>query len=61
MQYHNLMQSKWYHTLLLLGTVTPSLAKYAMSNLGEADRTVGLLGAFNTVGSIIGTFLPTFS
>ncbi len=46
--------------LLLLGTVTPSLAKYTMNNLGEAGRTVGLLGAFNTIGSIIGTFLPTF-
>lgn len=46
--------------LFLLGTVTPSLAKYSVSNLSESGRTVGTLGAFNTVGSIIGTFVPTF-
>jgi len=46
--------------LFLLGTVTPSLAKYAVGNLEESGRTVGTLGAFNTVGSIIGTFVPTF-
>lgn len=46
--------------LFLLGTVTPSLAKYTMDNLDDNGRTVGTLGAFNTVGSIIGTFLPTF-
>jgi spermidine synthase len=46
--------------LILLGTVTPSLAKYAMDNVGNAGKTVGMLGAYNTIGSIIGTFLPTF-
>lgn len=46
--------------LFLLGTVTPSLAKYTMDNLEDNGRTVGTLGAFNTIGSIIGTFLPTF-
>lgn len=46
--------------LFLLGTVTPSLAKYAMSSLEENGRTIGNLGAFNTIGSIIGTFVPTF-
>ena len=46
--------------LFLLGTVTPSLAKYAMSSLEENGRTIGTLGAFNTIGSIIGTFVPTF-
>lgn len=46
--------------LLLLGTVTPSLAKYATDSLDENGRVVGNLGAFNTAGSIIGTFLPTF-
>jgi len=46
--------------LFLLGTVTPSLAKYTVGNLEESGRTVGNLGAFNTIGSIIGTFLPTF-
>ena len=46
--------------LFLLGTVTPSLVKYTVSSLDEGGKVVGNLGAFNTVGSIIGTFLPTF-
>lgn len=46
--------------LFLLGTVTPSLAKYSVSSLDDSGRTVGTLGAFNTIGSIIGTFMPTF-
>ncbi len=44
----------------LLGTCTPSLARYTVSGADDSGRTVGALGAFNTVGSIIGTFLPTF-
>lgn len=44
----------------LLGTVTPSLVKYAVDSLDASGRTVGNLNAFNTVGSILGTFLPTF-
>ncbi len=46
--------------LFLLGTVTPSLAKYTVDSLEDSGRTVGALGAFNTIGSIIGTFVPTF-
>lgn len=46
--------------LFLLGTVTPSLTKYTVDSLDDSGKTVGTLGAFNTVGSIIGTFLPTF-
>lgn len=46
--------------LFLLGTVTPSLAKYSVGSLEDNGRVVGNLGAFNTVGSIIGTFVPTF-
>ena len=46
--------------LLLLGTVTPCLVKYATDSLEHNGRVVGNLGAFQTVGSIIGTFLPTF-
>ncbi|MBO5557072.1 MAG: fused MFS/spermidine synthase [Oscillospiraceae bacterium] len=46
--------------LFLLGTVTPSLAKYTMDNLEDNARIVGTLGAANTIGSIIGTFVPTF-
>ncbi len=46
--------------LFLLGTVTPSLVKYTVSSLDDSGKTVGTLGAFNTIGSIIGTFIPTF-
>ncbi len=46
--------------LFILGTVTPSLVKYATDNLQNNGRIVGNLNAFNTIGSIIGTFLPTF-
>lgn len=48
------------YPLFLLGTVTPSLVKYSMGSLEDSGKTVGNLGAFNTVGSILGTFLPTF-
>ena len=46
--------------LFLLGTVTPSLAKYTTDSLDDNARVIGTLGASNTVGSIIGTFVPTF-
>ena len=46
--------------LFLLGTVTPSLAKYTTDSLEDNGKIIGTLGAFNTVGSIIGTFVPTF-
>ncbi len=46
--------------LFLLGTVTPSLVKYTVDSLDDSGRIVGTLGAFNTIGSIIGTFVPTF-
>ncbi len=48
------------YPLFLLGMVTPSLVKAATESLDEGGRTVGRLGACNTVGSILGTFLPTF-
>ena len=48
------------YPLFLLGTVTPSLAKFTMENLEDNARIVGRLGAANTIGSIIGTFVPTF-
>ncbi|MBP5281395.1 MAG: fused MFS/spermidine synthase, partial [Lachnospiraceae bacterium] len=46
--------------LFLLGTVTPSLVKFTVEDLGDSGKTVGMLNASNTVGSIIGTFVPTF-
>ena len=46
--------------LFLLGTVTPSLAAYTIGSLEDSGKVVGRLGACNTIGSIIGTFIPTF-
>ena len=46
--------------LFLLGTVTPSLVKYTVDSLDDSGKVVGSLNAANTVGSIIGTFVPTF-
>ena len=45
---------------VLLGTVTPSLTKFTEDNLDDTGKTVGRLNALNTIGSIIGTFVPTF-
>lgn len=45
--------------LLFLGKVTPSLIKYSLEEK-VSGKVIGLLEALNTVGSIIGTFLPTF-
>lgn len=46
--------------LLILGTVTPSLVRYTVDSLDDSGKTVGAMEALNTIGSIIGTFLPTF-
>jgi len=46
--------------LFLLGTVTPSLVKYTVDSLDDSGKIVGMLNASNTIGSIIGTFVPTF-
>ena len=46
--------------LFLLGTVTPSLVKFSVESLDNSGRVVGYLNASNTIGSIIGTFVPTF-
>ena len=46
--------------LFLLGTVTPSLVKFTVDNLDNNGKLVGNLNASNTIGSIIGTFVPTF-
>lgn len=48
------------YPLFLLGTVTPSLVKYTVDSLDDNGSTVGKMEACNTIGSIIGTFLPTF-
>lgn len=46
--------------LMLLGSVSPALVKFAATNLNSNGKTVGELNALNTIGSIIGTFTPTF-
>ena len=46
--------------LFLLGTVTPSLVKVTVDSLDDSGSVVGKLNASNTIGSIIGTFVPTF-
>ncbi|NEG79324.1 methyltransferase domain-containing protein [Bifidobacterium avesanii] len=46
--------------LFLLGTVTPGLNKFATDSLENNASVVGRLSACNTIGSILGTFLPTF-
>lgn len=46
--------------LMLLGSVSPALVKYAVHSLDENGKIVGELNALNTIGSIIGTFTPTF-
>jgi spermidine synthase len=46
--------------LFLLGTTTPSLCRYIITSTEDSGSVVGRLGAANTIGSIIGTFLPTF-
>ncbi|OZG55376.1 spermidine synthase [Bifidobacterium tissieri] len=46
--------------LFLLGTVTPGLVKFTTDSLDDNATIVGRLSACNTIGSILGTFLPTF-
>ena len=46
--------------LMVLGMVTPNIVKYATKDLNTNGKIIGKIEAFNTIGSIIGTFLPTF-
>jgi spermidine synthase len=46
--------------LVGLGMVSPYLVKLGVTDLENAGRTTGKIYAMNTIGSIIGTFLPTF-
>ncbi|MFZ4814928.1 MAG: spermidine synthase [Phototrophicaceae bacterium] len=43
----------------LLGMISPFSVKLAVSNVDEAGRIVGRLYAVGTLGSLLGTFLPT--
>jgi spermidine synthase len=46
--------------LLILGMVSPYLVKLGIRNMENSGRTTGEIYAANTIGSIIGTFIPTF-
>ncbi len=46
--------------LIGLGMVSPYLVKNGVTDLENAGKTAGKIYAANTIGSIIGTFLPTF-
>lgn len=46
--------------LMILGMVTPNLVRFAVNGVEDSGKTVGIIEALNTIGSIIGTFLPTF-
>lgn len=46
--------------LVILGMVSPYLVKLGVTNIENTGKTVGKIYAMNTIGSIIGTFLPTF-
>ena len=46
--------------LIGLGMVSPYLVKLGVTDMENTGKTVGKIYAMNTIGSIIGTFLPTF-
>lgn len=46
--------------LMILGMVTPNIVKFATKNLNNNGKIVGKIEAYNTIGSIVGTFIPTF-
>lgn len=46
--------------LMILGMVTPNIVKFATKNLDNNGKIVGKIEAYNTIGSIVGTFIPTF-
>jgi spermidine synthase len=46
--------------LIGLGMVSPYLVKLGVTDMENTGKTTGKIYAMNTVGSIIGTFIPTF-
>lgn len=46
--------------LIILGMVSPYLVKMGVSSMENSGRTTGEIYALSTIGSIIGTFIPTF-
>jgi Spermidine synthase len=46
--------------LVILGMASPYLVKLGIKDLTHNGRTTGIIYALSTIGSIIGTFIPTF-
>ena len=46
--------------LVLMGTCSPYLVKLAVTDMENNGRVTGQIYAMNTIGSIVGTFIPTF-
>ena len=46
--------------LILLGMVSPYLVKLAIKDMENSGKVAGQIYALGTIGSIIGTFIPTF-
>jgi MFS family permease len=44
--------------LILLGCVTPFAVRLRVAQVGSAGRTAGGVSSLNTLGSILGTFIP---
>jgi len=46
--------------LVILGMVSPYLVKLGVTDINKSGKTTGEIYALSTIGSIIGTFIPTF-
>ena len=46
--------------MVLMGMVSPYLVKLATTDMEKNGRITGQIYAMNTIGSIVGTFIPTF-
>jgi MFS family permease len=46
--------------LVILGMVSPYLVKLGVSSMEDNGKTTGKIYAMSNIGSIIGTFIPTF-
>ena len=46
--------------LVIFGMVSPYLVKLGVKDMKDAGKTTGEIYALSTIGSIIGTFIPTF-
>ncbi|MCX8131642.1 MAG: fused MFS/spermidine synthase [Clostridia bacterium] len=46
--------------LVIMGMVSPYLVKLGLKDISNSGKTAGEIYALSTIGSIIGTFVPTF-